>query len=471
MLWVMLCLSALLRRKWIDEERLGYPITYIPVQIAQTGKPGIFNSRLFWIGFAIAAGISIWNGMSVFYPQIPRLQVKLRDLSPFFQGRPWSAVGWTPISFYPFGIGLGYLLPPDLLFSTWFFYWFLKLERILSSAVGLTGYDALAPYVEQQCFGAYIYVAAFGLWLGRRYFADAISGAFGGAMRQDDAVFKRRVSVIGAMAGIVALGIAYGQAGMSVWLVVLAWVIYWLISLSVTRMRAELGPPAHDLHLGGPDHMLPVFLGTAGMGKRNLNILTWFYWFNRAFRSHPMPHMLEGFQMARRQGYSEGAVATGIGIAAVLGTVTTLVALVFFGYMQGAEAKMAGHATYFGWEAFNRLRGWITNPTHANFPAIGGAGAGLLLAYSLHRLTVAYISWPLHPLGFAIAGSYTMSTMWCPMLVAWLCKTNLMRYGGQRTYMAAVPFFVGLMVGDYTIGCIWPILGWFMGHPMYSFQQ
>lgn len=472
MLGVMLCLTALLRVKWVDEERLAYPITYIPVQICQSGR-GIFGNRLLWLGVALSGGLSLLNGLAVLYPWLPTIRVKMTDLSPYFRGRPWDAVGWTPISFYPFGIGLGYLLPPDLLFSTWFFHWFLKAQRITASATGLLGYDPRAPYVEQQCFGAYMYVAAFGLWLGRRYIGEAVREALGVAAKPGGsrAPGDRRIAVMGAGAGILALGLFYGQVGMSLWLVVLAWTIYWLIALSVTRMRAELGPPAHDLHLGGPDAMLPVMLGTRVMGPRNLNLLTWFYWFNRAYRSLPMPHMLEGFCMARRHGFSERSVVWAVALGGVLGTLTTFVALVYFGCHNGAEAKMAGHVTWFGWEAFNRLRGWLGNPTPPSVPPIAAAVAGWLFAAGLHRMTIRYIWWPLHPLGFAIAGSYSMSTLWCPMLIAWMCKTCLLHYGGQRWYMRMVPLFVGLLIGDYTMGLIWPTLGWIMGRTMYSFQQ
>ncbi len=470
MLGVMLCLSALLRVKWIDQERLTYPIVQIPVRIA-SAEAGLFSAKLFWLGFGIAASISVLNGLAVFWPMLPVIKVKLWDLSPHFAGRPWDAMGWTPVSFYPFGIGLGYMLPQDLLFSTWFFFWLLKAERVMASATGFLSYDAHAPYVEQQCFGAYIYMAVFGLWMGRKYFLGALGEVFSGGRDARDGPIPRHLAVSGALLGMVALGLFFANAGMSAWLVIAAWLIYWLISLSVTRMRAELGPPAHDLHQGGPDAMLPIMLGTRLMGPRNLNLLTWFYWFNRAYRSHPMPHMLEGFFLARRHGFSEGRLAVAIALAGVLGVVSTFAALTYFGYRGGAEATMAGHATGFGWEAFNRLEGWLGNPTGPNLPSMGGAAAGLLLAMGMHRMTLQYIWWPLHPLGFAIAGSYSMSTMWCPMMIAWIAKTTLMRYGGNRAYIAAVPFFVGLLVGDYALGCLWPIVGWILGKSVYSFQQ
>jgi len=468
MLLGMLCLAALLRTKWIDQERLSYPITYIPVQIA-AGGGGLFVDRVFWVGFSLAAGVSLLNGLAVLYPALPTVRVKLWDLSPRFVGRPWNAMGWTPISFYPFGIGLGYLLPPDLLFSSWFCYWVLKAERVAASAVGWLGYDAQAPYVDQQCLGAYLYVAGFGLWLSRGYLVRAFWPD--GRPEGRPEPIGLRTATLGALGAMLALVVFFRISGMSPALAVGAWGVYWLIALSVTRMRAELGPPAHDLHRGGPDHMLPVILGTRSMGPRNLNLLTWFYWFNRAYRSLPMPHMLEGFCMARRGRFDERAVIWAIAIGGVLGTVSTFAALVYFGYQGGAEATMAGHATGFGWEAFGRLRGWLDNPTGPNVPAGVATGVGAGVAAALHRLTIGHIWWPLHPLGFAIAGSYSMATMWCPMLIAWVAKTALLHYGGQRAYSKMAPLFVGLLIGDYLLGCLWPIAGWVTGRTMYSFQQ
>jgi hypothetical protein len=181
--------------------------------------------------------------------------------------------------------------------------------------------------------------------------------------------------------------------------------------------------------------------------------------------------MLEGFAMARRSGFRDRPVITAVVLGGIVGTYATFAALTYFGHHQGAEAKMAGHAAGFGWEAFNRLRGWLYGRTPVNLVAMGAALAGLLLAAGLHRLTISFIWWPLHPLGFALAGSYSMATMWCPMLIAWIAKAALLRWGGQRAYMRGVPFFIGLLLGDYVLGCAWPILGWILGRTMYSFQQ
>jgi hypothetical protein len=50
----------------------------------------------------------------------------------------------------------------------------------------------------------------------------------------------------------------------------------------------------HDLHFSGPDHVLTRSLGTPAFSSRDLTVLSFFYWFNRAYRSHPMPFGIEG---------------------------------------------------------------------------------------------------------------------------------------------------------------------------------
>ena len=56
----MVCLSALLRKQWVEHERLSYPIVQLP--LAMTNPKGrFFKSRMVWIGFGIAAGINLIN--------------------------------------------------------------------------------------------------------------------------------------------------------------------------------------------------------------------------------------------------------------------------------------------------------------------------------------------------------------------------------------------------------------------------
>ena len=50
--------------------------------------------------------------------------------------KPWNAIGTLPMRFYPFLIGLSFLIPLDLTFSTWFFFLLRKLERLVGAITG-----------------------------------------------------------------------------------------------------------------------------------------------------------------------------------------------------------------------------------------------------------------------------------------------------------------------------------------------
>ena len=109
-----------------------------------------------------------------------------------------------------------------------------------------------------------------------------------------------RAMIIMMVGCIICIASFCKALGMSLWVILLFFIIYYAISTAVTRMRAELGSPVHDLHFIGPDEMMPKMFGTRLLGAQNLTMLAYFFFCNRAYRGHPMPHQLEGFKLAER---------------------------------------------------------------------------------------------------------------------------------------------------------------------------
>ena len=56
--------------------------------------------------------------------------------------------------------------------------------------------------------------------------------------------------------------------------------------------------------------------------------------------------------------------------------------------------------------------------------------------------------WPLHPIGFPI--SLVIHKMFFTVLLAWLIKTTILRYGGPKLFGRLRPFFLGLIMGEWT---------------------
>ena len=112
-----------------------------------------------------------------------------------------------------------------------------------------------------------------------------------------------------------------------------------------------------------------------------------YFWFNRAYRSHPMPHQLEGYKLAEqtRTDYRKWTRAM-----LALGGVAVFVAfwvILFLMYDYGAEGKSR---ITFGAEAFNNLTTWLRTPQLGKFQELMAIFIGFGIAFLLQWLECAY---------------------------------------------------------------------------------
>ena len=124
-LLIMLCINIIIKKQWVENEKLSYPIIQLPLEMT---SPSFFSNRVMWIGFTIVATIDIVNGLHFLIPIIPKIFSKRYNI--VFPNPPFNVMGGLPFAMYPFVIGLGFLIPLDLSFSCWFF--FMVLETATS---------------------------------------------------------------------------------------------------------------------------------------------------------------------------------------------------------------------------------------------------------------------------------------------------------------------------------------------------
>lgn len=468
LVFVMLCINVILRRQWTEQEKLSYPIIQLPLEMTR-GDFKLFSSKLLWVGFAVAAILDTLNQLKMIFPEVPAIRTRVRNYGYLFTEKPWNAIGGLPISFYPFAIGLGFFIPLDLSFSCWFFFWYWKALRIAGAAIGLRlpGF----PFMNEQASGGYVALALIALWMSRRHIARALKRALGaGDIDDSDEPMSYRTAVIGVILGFSFIVFFCYRGGMSVWVAIMFFILYFAISLAVTRMRAELGTPVHDLHYSGPDEILVRSLGTRRLGKGNLTMFSMFWFITRAYRSHPMPHQLEGFKLAERTSLSTKRLGLAIMLAAVLGALSAFWAQLDRGFRLGMEIKAPWPAlTAFGREPYDRLARWLSFPTWTNTPATVAMIVGFGMTFLLMGMRMRFFWWPLHPAGFAITTSWGMNMVWSCLFISWLAKWIILKYGGLKLHRKAIPFFLGLILGEFTTGSIWNIFGIIFNVPIYHF--
>ncbi len=458
----MVFINTLVRKQWTEHEKLSYPIIQLPLELTNVSKTKLLTSRMMWIGFAIAGTIDILNGLHYLFPSVPSLGGRLYDMRPFFTQKPWSAIGWTPIAVFPFAVGMTFFIPLDLSFSCWFFYLFWKAERIFGDALGIRGMPNF-PFTDEQSFGAYIGLFVLAVVATRKHLAQVGRKLFTQRKGEDpDEPMSYRGMVICLIASLLYLVIFCNAAGMSVWVILVFFGIYYAISTAVTRMRAELGSPVHDLHFIGPDEMMPRMFGTRFLGPRNLTMLAYLFSINRAYRGHPMPHILEGFKLAERTRISNHRLLIAMCVAIVIGTFGSFWGFYHISYIEGAR-------DWFASRPFNRLQSWLTSPRVPDIPAVVAMCVGFLITGFLMFMRVKLFWWPFHPAGFAISSSWSMNVFWFSIFVSSVIKWIILKQGGVSLHRKLIPFFLGLILGEFIVGGVWSLIGITLDRPMYRF--
>ena len=185
--------------------------------------------------------------------------------------------------------------------------------------------------------------------------------------------------------------------------------LYLMTEVGITRIRAEVGSPIHDLYFAGPEYLMVNAVGTRKLGPRNLSVLSFFWFLTRAHYSDVMPHQLEGFRLADQARMNNRRVLAAMLIATVVGTVVA-----FWAILDSVSAQWRHHdvGRSGAIHAFTR----VVNLSHIN----GYAEIGILCIWVAVRSL---------PDGHAMAIS----------LVAFssgrLCCIQFLSYGGRVVYV------------------------------------
>jgi len=470
----LVCLISLFRRPWSEEERLTYPIAELVLQLApdpvEKGHIHLLRSPLFWIGVAVAALYNISNIAHAFSPSTPAIG-QTYDLNGLLTERPWSALRPLTLSFRPEIIGLGYLVPVDVLLSVWSFFLLFRFENF---GAELTGFTAGGfPFETAQGMGAYMGLMVFLIWAARKHLHKIALNAFGGPKPEWEAgeLMPSRVAFWGVLIGVAGVTAFCMLAGMELRLAL----PYVLLSLGAAlvyiRVRAQTGLPVN--YVVPREQVFETILAlkptTGHFSTGELRSETLFATIS-AMSKMTFPQLgafeMEGIRIGNRARISRKQILTcltyGLAAGFIIGMVLHLQAYYSFGanVLDGGTTE-GGYRIRGAVASFDALQQRAFHPIGMDTRATTARLVGLLLTVAMLWLRVKFLRFPLNPLGLAVAGSYGGS-IWFAVFMAWLSKTLIMRLGGAHTYRLATPLFLGLAVGHVLMaGGIWGIVGAF----------
>ena len=261
------CLIAVFRKQWVDKERLNFPLVDVPLAMmdgAEDGRilPKFMRSRLFWIGFAIAAGKIAWNVPGYFFegwPSIPAIRLSIPG------GQVWPGIS-TNFSL-PL-VGITYFVNVDVIFSVWFFNLFNMAEVALFNRTGFTigtseVYSVSPAALAWQGFGAFAAIVLGGVWVAREHLRGVWRTALGkgNGVSDHDEIMGYRTALIGIALCVVYILFWLTRIGIHPGVALLLLFAVITLYLGLTRIviegglvfvRGPLVPQAYAMHLIGP---------------------------------------------------------------------------------------------------------------------------------------------------------------------------------------------------------------------------
>jgi hypothetical protein len=486
--FVMLCINVLVRKQWVEQERLSFPLAAIPLALtggdvsgsASLNRPmALLRHPLFWFGLVLPLVLQAPTMIHRFHPQVPDLPLKdvtLVDAGKVFSP-PWNGLGRIELHILFWLIGVTYLLPKEITLSAWLFYFIRLLEDVSAIWFGTTGevpnvYSNEYPALFAQGAGAAFALTGVTLWMARRQLAGAYRRAFRAAAEPDDSgeFLSYRTAFIGAVLGTVFILAWLCAAGMRLWIAALLFGLIISYFFIFARIRAETGLGMNVILW--PKMLDEVMITLVGAQNMKLSELTalyavrWLY-FGSATGS-VMACQLEGLKLvdtAGLRGRGVGrALAVGASISVALAFVWTLATY----YRHGFESlpigqrisSMVGSQIYYSYQDLVDAHSTAMGPDWRGIAAIGaGAGVTLLLAAMRGR----FLWFPLHPVGYLAANCWGMHINWLSFFIGWLLNMLITRYGGLSLYRRLLPVFFGLIVGDMLHEGLWGIVRWAVG--------
>ncbi len=462
----LIALAVLLRRPWTEHDRLSYPVATFAVELV--GREGavspqpLLRSPLMWLGFGLAAVFDGMNVAEAINPGLPAFGLYY-PLGRLFTERPWSSLQSVVFYHRPEFIGFGYLVPIEILGSTWGFYLLIRLLSVAGSAVG---YEPPGfPFLMRQSAGAYLAMAVILLWAARHSLRQSLRNV---VRREHAPRHARGWAWLVLAAGLLVMLVWARAAGMQPGLAALFFVAMLLIAVTFARVRAETGVPTNwAFPFGEAKKMILEASGTAIWsrgGMQGLTIMSVMNFLSRGYFPGLMAFGIESLELGERMQARRREIIGALVIAFAVGLPLAYAMHLQAFYQYGANVLeggtiAGGYRTSLARQEFDLLSGMVENPglpqRLATGFAAGGAGVVVLLSVLRHH----FLRLPVHPLGYALATSYGY-LLWGPFFTVWLVKSLVVKLGGARAYRRLVPLFLGIAFGHlFVAGLLWGAFG------------
>ena len=243
----MISIAVILRRQWMERERLPYPAAQVGLAMIRGEDEGrlvngFFRRPAMWFGWAIPVLASGTRGLSAFGVTLPHIPMHWGQLE-----LTGTASLQLRLDFVT--LGFSYLIHTHVAIGVIIFHVLGKLEIAALKFAGIKSSQSTYigvgefPLLAYQGVGALIAMVLVGLWLGRDHFKGVLLKALGRAPQVDDGdeIISYRGAVCGTVGGVGVMAGWLWIMGTPIWISLLFIVLALLVFIGMTRIVVESG--------------------------------------------------------------------------------------------------------------------------------------------------------------------------------------------------------------------------------------
>jgi len=463
-------LIALLRRQWMDHERLAYPLAGMTLEMIRGGKGhsrGLARSGLFWAGFAVPLLALAWNVGGLFSPNWPTVP---KELPPLVLGRHFPPIY---LVFYWPMVCIAFFLKREVALSIWVCVVLGVVEEgllnrfgyRLRSSLSVYHFDASRPALAWQSYGAMVVMVALNLWVARRHLAQMVRRAARGESEEGRELLAPRTALLGLVLAVAFMEAWLCRLGLRPWAALAFLAAAFVGFLGLSRLVVEGGlvfirPPLT------PQSATVTLFGNSALGPAQLTAMG----LTMAWVADPINSFMPAAANAAKVGYEARGrghqVLLAMALAVAVGLMVGVPFTLWICYQRGAYTTGTWLFKYAPWVPYN----YIVKAVHSR-PGVewgkvawgAAGGAQMAVVTFLHH---RFSWWPLHPLGLVAGVVFKVRWSFLPVFLGWAAKEGVLRIGGASALERAKPFFLGLMAGWFAGAGLRILVDWlfFYGH-------
>ena len=467
---MMIALMVLLRRQWVDHERLLFPLVQLPLQMIEEGRPGdrfgpFLKSPLMWVGFLVPFCLMSTHGLNFYFPVIPKVDL-YTVIVPF---RDFGALEIL-LSFTV--LGLAYFLSFALASSLWVFHLLANLQMGVQYIIGYRLSGEIEKFMEgtlmlaHQGMGAMLALIAYGIWTARDHLkAVALKVWRSGPNAIDDSGEMLSYRAAALLLGVCSLYVTAWLAlsGVPLWVTIVFLLVAFGVFLFMARLIAESGLGFIRPQMTSQTIVIN-FLGTGSVTPPGIFSLAMTFSWAGNLRILLMASAINGMKLAEGVGALRRPLFWAMVVAMLVSLLSSVWLVIYLAYEHGGinlelwayQAMAQAPSNFTAYKILNPVS--LLEPFDVMGPRLLFTGIGGAVMTALIWARHHFLWWPIHYIGFAVSATNMTSASWFSIFLGSVLKAFILKYGGVRLYRALRPLFLGFILGQITCSAFWLVV-------------